>query len=126
MRRRAVLLVVVLAALSGCGAQAASVSDSPPSHRVRVGLTEWQVDVAPTTALAGRVTLVVTNAGATEHDLVVMSGQKGWDLPALDPGKQARLVVHATAGTPLQLTSKMPGQLHRMDATVPVSGPVTR
>ena len=121
--RRSILLVVVAmaAALSGCGAQAASVSDSPPSHRVRVGLTEWQVDVAPTTALAGQVTLVVTNAGATEHDLVVMSGQRGWDLPPLDPGKQARLVVHATAGTPLQLTSKMPGQLHHMDATIRVT-----
>jgi hypothetical protein len=119
--RRSVAVVVLALALSGCGAQAASVSDSPPSHQVRVGLTEWQVDVAPTTARAGRVTLMVTNAGATEHDLVVMSGQKGWTLPALDPGKKARLVVHAIAGTPLQLTSKMPGQLHHMDATIRVT-----
>lgn len=124
--RRSVLVVVLAAALSGCGAQASSdavhrVSDTPASHQVRVGLTEWQVDVAPTRALAGRVTLVVTNAGATEHDLVVVSGQKGWSMPALDPGKQARLVVHATAGTPLQLTSRMPGQLHHMDATIRVT-----
>jgi hypothetical protein len=97
------------------------VADEAASHRLRVGLTEWQVDVAPERALPGRVTLVVTNAGATEHDLVVLSGQRGWTMPALDPGQQARLVVHARPGTPLQLTSKMPGQLHRMDATVRVT-----
>ena len=123
--RRALLVVALAAALSGCGAQAAQgmhpVSDTPAGHHVRVGLTEWQVDVAPTRALAGRVTLVVTNAGATEHDLVVVSGQRGWSMPALEPGTQARLVVHATAGTPLQLTSKMPGQLHHMDATIRVT-----
>jgi hypothetical protein len=125
--RRAVLAVVPLVlALSACGTQTTSeavhpVSATPASHHVRVGLTEWQVDVAPARALAGRVTLVVTNAGATEHDLVVVSGRHGWSLPTLEPGEQRRLVVHATPGTPLQLTSKMPGQLHHMDATIRVT-----
>ncbi len=125
MRRVAALLLPAVVVLAGCGTQASStvvhnVADTPASHRVRVGLTEWQIDVAPTKALAGRVTLVVTNAGATEHDLVVLAGSRGWTLPALDPGQRSRLVVHARPGTPLRLSSTMPGQLHHMQATLPV------
>lgn len=126
MRRTALVVLPLVAALAGCGAQSPSgsvrpVSDTPASHRVRVGLTEWQVDVAPAKALAGRVTLVVTNAGATEHDLTVLSGERGWSLPTLDPGEQRHLVVRAKPGTPLQLTSKVPGQLHHMVATIRVT-----
>lgn len=123
------LLAASLCALAtGCGTQASSNATpaaatspaQPPAHRVRVGLTEWQVDVSPTRALPGRITLVVTNAGATEHDLVVRSGGRQWSVPTLPPGRQSRVVVHAKAGDTLQLSSHQPGQLHPMAASLPV------
>jgi hypothetical protein len=123
----ALLGACLVTALAGCGAQqpvgrssASPVADTPPAHRVRVGLTEWQVDLSPTRALPGRVTLLVTNAGATEHDLVVQRGGRQWRLPALSPGAEATLVVRAPAGSTLQLSSTQPGQLHPMAASLPV------
>ncbi|HET8604745.1 MAG TPA: hypothetical protein VFM09_12510 [Marmoricola sp.] len=125
-----ILAVALLGSVAGCagqpGSSAAAATSSPASssvpaaHRVRVGLTEWQVDVSPTRALPGRITLVVTNAGATEHDLVVRDGGRQWSVPALPPGRQSRIVVHAQAGATLQLSSHQPGQLHPMAASLPV------
>ncbi|HET8561705.1 MAG TPA: hypothetical protein VFL69_14375 [Marmoricola sp.] len=121
------LAACLAAALAGCGAQQATggsgtapVADTAAAHRVRVGLTEWQVDLAPTRALPGRITLVVTNAGATEHDLVVQRGGHRWSLPALSPGRRATLVLRAPAGSTLRLSSRQPGQLRPMSATLPV------
>jgi hypothetical protein len=124
---RAAALLVPLLFLTGCGAASSTAGhpadtapQRPPAHRVRVGLTEWQVDLAPTRALPGRITLLVTNAGATEHNLVVQAGGRQWSLPAIDPGKRARLVVRAGRGTTLQLSSRMAGQLRPMKATLSV------
>ncbi|HEY6935062.1 MAG TPA: hypothetical protein VI452_16805 [Marmoricola sp.] len=124
---RAAALLVPLLLLTGCGAASSAAGhpadtalQQPPAHRVRVGLTEWQVDLAPTRALPGRITLVVTNAGATEHNLVVTAGAQQWSLPSIAPGRRSRLVVRAGRGTSLQLSSQMAGQLRPMKATLPV------
>jgi hypothetical protein len=124
VRRWLVALPAVLL-LAGCGQTSTAgvqrTADHPAGHHVKVGLTEWQIDLAPTRALAGRVTLTVTNAGATEHNLVVQAGAHRWALPALSPGQHRQLVVRAPAGATLQLSSDQPGQLRPMKATLPVS-----
>jgi hypothetical protein len=119
-----------LVCLSGCsehgsdlGAAPASSHPSRPAHALRVGLTEWTISLAPTVAAPGRVTLSVTNAGGTEHDLVVSGRDGSWATRDLAPGQRARLVVRGRAGERLHLWSSLPGQrLQGMDTHLPVRG----
>jgi uncharacterized cupredoxin-like copper-binding protein len=107
--------IVIL--LGGCGAadESGSVVDAahqvpPTSHApVRVGLTEWTIVVSRTRVPAGALHLVVTNTGATVHDLVVRDSLGTWETPDLHPGQQTRLVVRAGPHETLQLWCSMPG-----------------
>ena len=128
--------LLVLAGCAGCGEQDEHASGTPPTTarrdsadgaaatgRIRVGLSEWTISTSSGTAPAGRVTLVVTNAGGTEHDLVVRGRSGTWETPDLDPGQQSRLTVRARAGETLRLWCSMPG--HRaqgMHTTLHVTG----
>jgi hypothetical protein len=76
---------------------------------VRVGLTEWTIVVSRTTVRPGRLVFLVTNTGATVHDLVVQDPQGTWHTPDLSPGQQTGLVVRARPRETLQLWCSMPG-----------------
>jgi uncharacterized cupredoxin-like copper-binding protein len=96
---------------------------APSARQVRVGLTEWTISTSSSSAPAGRVTLVVTNAGGTEHDLVVRGRAGSWETPDLDPGQQSRLTVRARPGEVLKMWCSMPG--HRaqgMHTTLRIAG----
>jgi hypothetical protein len=99
-------------------------ADGPiAARRIRVGLSEWTISTSSATVLSGRVTLVVTNAGGTEHDLVVRGRAGTWETPDLDPGRQSRLTVRGRAGETLHMWCSMPG--HRaqgMHTTLQVEG----
>lgn len=88
---------------------------------VRVGLTEWSIAVAVPSVAPGEVTFLVTNAGGTEHDLLV-SGQLGrWHTPDLDPGERTELTVQAKPGERLRLWCSLPGhEVQGMHTTLPV------
>jgi hypothetical protein len=111
---RAVLLALVL---SGCGASAAPGEGESPPHPLRagqhvdlrVGLTEWTILVSRELVPPGRLTLLVTNTGATEHDLVVRDGRGTWETADLRPGERTVLVVRAGPLETLRLWCSMPG-----------------
>jgi hypothetical protein len=95
---------------------------SSGGRQLRVGLTEWTISTSSPSTPPGRVALVVTNAGGTEHDLVVRGRAGRWETPDLAPGQQSRLVVRARPGETLRLWCSMPG--HRtqgMHTTLTVS-----
>jgi uncharacterized cupredoxin-like copper-binding protein len=99
-------------------ADAGARRTAPVSH-LRVGLTEWTVTTSASMVRAGTVRLQVTNAGATQHDLVV-SGRRGrWETPGLSPGQRNELAVTAVRGERLRLWCSLPGhEAQGMHATV--------
>jgi hypothetical protein len=112
----AVVLGLALASLvTGCAAdegrgETAPVAARLPRHvDVRVGLTEWTIVTSRSAVTPGRVTLLVTNTGATVHDLVVRDSRGTWETPDLSPGERVGLVVRAGPHDTLQLWCSMPG-----------------
>ena len=121
-RASAVVGAAVLALLlGGCGGTP-STADQPATGRVqpvarsasahgavRVGLFEWSIVTAPRTVSPGRVKLLVTNTGGTEHDLVVQGRAGRWETPTLEPGDQVTLTITARPGETLKLWCAEPG-----------------
>jgi uncharacterized cupredoxin-like copper-binding protein len=69
------VIVATLATLAGCGTQ------SPPSSEHSVAITERDFHItAPTTLVAGDVTLAIHNAGPERHQLLIVR-TGGDDLP---------------------------------------------
>jgi hypothetical protein len=113
----AAMTTALMVLLSGCGmsddadAGAAVLRPMPSGQhpQERVGLTEWTIVVSSPRVRAGRLGFLVTNTGATVHDLVVHDAQGTWHSPDLDPGQQTWLVVRAAPRETLQLWCSMPG-----------------
>lgn len=105
------------------GDQAQQVAEHPVST-VRVGLTEWTIVTSDSEVRPGRVTLVVTNTGATEHDLDVQGRAGHWQTPVLDPGQRVTLTVRARPGETLALWCAEPG--HRAQGMHTVLRATTR
>lgn len=115
------LLTPLLLLAAGCGAGPSSdlvvqpqpnkdvVKVDPVSDPVRVGLTEWTIVTSVKEVHPGDVTLLVTNTGATEHDLVVKGRGGEWATHALKPGEQAELHVQAEKSEVLRLWCSEPG-----------------
>jgi hypothetical protein len=125
----ALVLCCGLGILSSCSADTSKGSapiaarGSKPARAIRVGLSEWTITLAPTTARAGRITLTVTNAGGTGHDLVVAGRDGSWATKELEPGQHTTLVVRGSAGERLHLWCSIPGhRLQGMDTHLPVRG----
>lgn len=102
--------------LAGCGPSEpgqvqAAAHPLPRGQRVdvRVGLTEWTIAVSRSRVPSGRLGLLVTNTGATVHDLVVHDREGTWETAELSPGQQSGLVVRAGPHETLQLWCSMPG-----------------
>jgi uncharacterized cupredoxin-like copper-binding protein len=125
-------VVTVLVALSGCGGQQPTTAETTtetedaPSQEpaddghVRATLSEWAIALEPTSVPAGTVTFVIDNAGAAEHELVVLrTDTAASDLPTdgdevdedaegieevdevegIGPGADAELTVDLTSGS---------------------------
>ncbi len=122
MRRAVVVVATLLAALlAGCGASTTSpvpppaetvAPGAPAAGEVRVGLTEWAINLSVGSVEAGPVQLVVTNAGGTRHDLQVAGAAGRWHTAALRPGAEETLEITATPGEVLELWCDEPG--HRV------------
>lgn len=113
--RAPLLLAVGLVALPGCttGTPAAPrAADAAPAAVQRVGLMEWGVVTERRPLLPGQVELVVTNAGAAPHDLVVdADGERIGATRVLGSGEQASLSLNVPAGAELRLWCSVPGHL---------------
>ncbi|MEZ7125659.1 cytochrome c maturation protein CcmE [Nonomuraea sp. AD125B] len=81
----------------------------PPVASTRVGLTEWAVTVGDPVLRPGPVTLEVTNAGSTAHDLIVTGIGVSAHTPVLAPGQTATLRLDAPSGALLTLVCGVTG-----------------
>ncbi|MBE1874118.1 hypothetical protein [Myceligenerans pegani] len=111
----AALLAVALltgSLLTGCAAAADAPSPAPsaaPTDTLRVGLTEWSIETGDAVPASGRLTVLVTNVGATGHDLVVRGARGTWGTPVLAPGERHELTVTAVPGETLELDCSVSG-----------------
>lgn len=102
--------LVLAAMLSGCdGSNDTTPVHSPPSEEIRIGLTEWTIETGNAQAAPGDVRLLVTNTGATRHDLVVTGEHGTWATPYLRPGEQHEMDIHVAGGEELALTCSLTG-----------------
>jgi hypothetical protein len=121
--------VTRLSALAAAGALAAAACASaapPPSaapaRDVRVGLTEWEIVTSAAVLAPGAVTLTVTNAGATAHDLRVATDARETGVPLLQPGAAQPLRVTVAAGEQVRLWCSVPGHRRQgMETTLQVA-----
>jgi len=120
-----VLLGLLILAMTGCGAKAASASKASGPTTVTITLTEFKVISSLTTFTVGTpYHFVVTNAGQTQHELMVMPVAKGaasederdaselFEISELDPGqtgaKDFTFTTAAPAGV-LEMACHVPG-----------------
>lgn len=95
----AAAVAAVLLACAGCGEPDPVASGASP---LRLTLSEYRVAPQAVRVPAGRVELVVRNAGTTVHRLQLRSADRARTLatgPPLRPGETARLVVDLPPGT---------------------------
>lgn len=109
-RRPGALAAVLLLPLTGCaGGGPEPGPAAATSDELRIGLTEWSIETGPVRAAAGDVELLVTNAGAAAHDLVVTGRHGSWATPALAPGEQHELRIRTAPGERLELVCTLTG-----------------
>ncbi|SEK68641.1 hypothetical protein SAMN04515665_104111 [Blastococcus sp. DSM 46786] len=114
MRRTAAAVLPLLTApalLTGCGAGgAAPVPDGPPVDELRIGMQEYRYQLSAGTLLPGAVDVVVTNAGSSTHDVVlVQGGTTLWASDLLGPGERQTIEVEVAPGEPVLLECTVGG-----------------
>lgn len=114
------LVVAVAAGLVACGGGA--VPTAPPAAVARVGLLEWEIATSAASLATGPVTLTVTNAGSSAHDLKVASGSDEWATPVLEPAQRTTLTLHLSPGERVVLWCALPGHRQQgMERTLPAA-----
>ena len=78
-----IALMAVSAALVGCGSDKAAVA---PQARPSIVLSEFSVKLSSPTFAAGKVTITAENAGAEEHEVVLVRAASVRDLPTKSDG----------------------------------------
>lgn len=126
-----VLLGLLVLAITGCGAKTAAASQSSQSSNtnglttVTISLTEFKITSSLSTFKVGTpYHFVVTNAGTTTHELMVMPTAKGtasederdaaelFEISELDPGQSGSKDFTFTAAAPagdLEMACHVPG-----------------
>lgn len=133
MRRAGTPLLPVLLAvpllLAGCGGGSVVAPPSgPPASVLRIGMVDYGFQLSTATLAPGEVTVVTTDAGSSQHDVVL--SQRGRTIGrsrVLDPGDEQRFAVRVAAGVPVHLECTLPGHdAAGMHATVRVAGEATQ
>ena len=81
--KASIVLVAVSAALVGCGSDKAAVA---PQARPSIVLSEFSIKLSSPTFAAGKVTITAENAGAEEHEVVLVRAASVGDLPTKSDG----------------------------------------
>lgn len=102
------LAIVLLLAAAGCSSTAQQPA-GPAASNVRIGLLEWDIASSAPTLAPGAVTLEVTNAGATAHDLAVSGEHVDERVRLLAPGERARLQLDLSGEREVELWCTVPG-----------------
>lgn len=97
-------LGVAIVLIPGCAA--ADHQQRTPSASVsvdavdvlRVGVLEWSVEADASSVIAGTVTVMVTNTGASRHRILIDGALGEWETPLLDPGATHELEIQTSAG----------------------------
>ncbi|HMC43559.1 MAG TPA: hypothetical protein VKI20_11165 [Acidimicrobiales bacterium] len=113
--------MVVALALTSCRSSSPAAG-GPRADHARIGLIEWEITASAGKLVAGPVTLQVTNAGTTAHDLRVQGRRAVAQTVILAPGQSATLAVDLTGERQVQLWCTVAG--HRaqgMHRRIPVS-----
>lgn len=103
---------LTLALLTGCGAGAPSPPPAagPPVSELRVGLSEYRLQLSAGTLAPGTVEVSVTNTGSARHDLqLVQAGAVLGASRVLSLGEQQSLALQVAAGAPISLRCTLPG-----------------
>ena len=124
---RAVLALVGALALAGCGSSAESsapVPSGPPVSELRIGLLEYRLALSAGTLQPGPVTVTITNAGSTGHDVRLRQGDEVLGASeVLSPGGKQVLELDVAPGKPVALDCTVGGHAEAgMHATLAVAG----
>ena len=124
---RPVSLLALLGLLvsPACGSGPATATPAgPPAAAARIGLIEWEITASAPALVAGPVTLTVTNAGTTAHDLRLRTRRGDVHLGVLAPGQTSLLQADLTGERTVQLTCTVAGHRQQgMDRHIPVAPP---
>jgi plastocyanin len=105
------VLVLLLFGLAGCsGGSVVAPPSGPPATELRVGMIDYRFQLSAASVRPGTVTVVATNAGSSEHDVVVTEG--GAQLGRSDvlaPGGQQTFTVEVRPGGRVHLECTLPG-----------------
>jgi hypothetical protein len=113
--------LTALLSMSACHGGTARAS-GPPVGRARVGLIEWEITTTAGALVAGPVTLDVTNAGTTVHDLRIKGDRADGQTARLGPGQTATLTVDLAGERRVELWCTVPGHRSQgMDTHLPVA-----
>lgn len=106
-------LSVVAVLLGGCASgtgDESTTAEGAPSDDVRVGLIDYSFQRSSAQLLATSVTLTVTNAGSTEHDLQVLDGEEVLGATrVLAPGEKQTLTVDLSGLEHVTFLCTVPG-----------------
>jgi uncharacterized cupredoxin-like copper-binding protein len=96
MRTLKILAMIALATtiLAGCSSGAAT----PKSATVNATLTDMKISLDKTSVPAGEITFVVKNAGAIEHELVVIKTDVAQDKLAPDADEAGKMDEDGNVG----------------------------
>jgi uncharacterized cupredoxin-like copper-binding protein len=86
-------------------------------------MIDYRFQLSAATLRPGVVTVVATDAGSSQHDVVLSQGGRTIGRSrVLDPGEQQTLSVRVAPGRPVHLECTLPGHdLAGMHATVRVA-----
>ncbi len=106
------MLLVLVVVLAGCGGRPAAVAPpgGPPVSELRIGLSEYRLQLSAGRLAPGQVVVTVTNAGSAAHDVRLRQGGAvlgGTSL--LSPGAREDLRIQVAAGRPVVLDCTVAG-----------------
>ncbi|WP_370325941.1 hypothetical protein [Euzebya sp.] len=126
-RRQLAVLALSVIAASACGptgdvtAWGGVTTQRIPADTIDVGLTDFAIATSAVRLVEGTVTLDVTNAGATAHDLRIAGATTDVRTSVLQPGDITTITVETSGEDTLTLWCTLPGHRQQgMETTMSV------
>jgi plastocyanin len=109
--RRSAAAAAALLLLAACGSdEPPPVPSGPPASEVRIGMQEYRFQLSAGVLDPGPVTVSVTNAGSTGHDVVLVQGEETLgSSDVLSPGGRQTLEIKVAPGLPVHLECTVGG-----------------